>query len=163
MARVLQRLAEHGLANVQEAGAGVALLYTLNREHLAAEPLINLLNLRRCLVTRLEAEFERWTVLPAHASLFGSFARRDGDTSSDIDLLLVRPLEAGEENENWRSQLDEIAGHIFDWTGNRAGIAEVGAEELERLRRERPPIVEEFERDSITLYGPHVRELLGRA
>ena len=37
-----------------------------------------------------------------HASLFGSAARGDGNTNSDLDLLLVRPK--GEPEEDWEEQ-----------------------------------------------------------
>lgn len=74
-ARVLQRLAEHGLVRVQEAGAGAALLYTFNREHVAADAVLGLVGLRCRLVDRLRNEFEGWPTPPLHASLFGSAAR----------------------------------------------------------------------------------------
>jgi DNA-binding transcriptional ArsR family regulator len=53
VARALKRLVEHGLVDMQVAGAGAALLYTLNRDHLAAEPVLALLGMRRTLARRL--------------------------------------------------------------------------------------------------------------
>ena len=53
----------------------------------------------------------------------------------------------------------DLRGRVLRWTGDRAGIAEVSVEELERLRRERPPIVSELERDGIRLFGPEAHEL----
>lgn len=161
-ARVLKHLAEHGLVRVQEAGAGAALLYSLNREHLAAEPILALVGLRQLLVDRLRSEVECWTVAPLHASLFGSASRGDGSTSSDVDLFLVRPGTVGAEDERWRAQLDDLAALVLNWTGNHAGVAEVAEQELGRLREERPPIVEELEQDAVILAGPPVRELLER-
>lgn len=38
-----------------------------------------------------------------HASLFGPFARGDGDASSDIGLLLVRPDGIDEDEQPWAS------------------------------------------------------------
>ena len=159
-ARVLQDLVEHGLVRVQEAGAGVALLYTLNREHLAAESVIALLSMRRCLVERLKADLGAWSLPPVHASLFGSAARGDGDTASDIDLFIVRPADVSQEDQRWRDQVDHISVRILAWTGNHAGISEVGEHELGRLLRDRPPVVEEIERDAVTLLGPAARDLL---
>src|SRR5690625_183002 len=159
-ARVLRHLVEHGLVRVQEAGAGAALLYTFNREHLAAEAVLTLLGLRCCLVDRLKSEFEGWPVAPVHASLFGSAARGDGDTASDIDVFLVRPSRVPAGDERWQGQLDRLGGLVVSWTGNHAGIAEVADQELGRLRRDRPPVVEELEQDAVTLIGPSIRELL---
>ena len=46
------------------------------------------------------------------------------------------------ENEpDWRSQVDTLAGRIHRWTGNRCNIAEIGQRDLVRLRWEQPPIV----------------------
>lgn len=70
-ARALHHLVTHGLARVQEAGAGAALLYTFNREHVAAEPVLALLGLRRTLLDRLRSELAGWPLPPLHASLFG--------------------------------------------------------------------------------------------
>jgi predicted transcriptional regulator len=163
VARVLRRLAEHGLVMVQEAGAGVALLYTLNREHLASAPLVDLLSLRRRLFDRLAAELEGWPVPPLHASIFGSAARGDGGTSSDIDVFIVRPSSIDAEDARWRSRLDRLPNLIAIWTGNRAGIAEISTADVSRLERERAIIIEELRRDAITLVGHPIRELLERS
>lgn len=163
VARVLQRLAEQGLVNVQEAGAGAALLFTLNRRHLAAEPVLALLSLRQALIDRLRSELTTWATPPCHASLFGSVARGDGDASSDVDLFIVRPEATVEEDGGWRRQLDELAGLVLGWTGHHAGIAEIGVQELERLKQEHPPIVDELLSDAVTLTGPPAQVLLGEA
>lgn len=159
-ARTLHHLVEHGLVRVQEAGAGAALLYTLNREHLAAEPVLALMGLRRGLVDRLRNELTGWSLPPLHASLFGSAARGDGATASDIDVFLVRPGSVAAEDVRWRGQLDRLGDLILSWTGNHAGLAEAPEQELERLRRDRPRVVEDLERDAVTLVGPGLRELL---
>jgi predicted nucleotidyltransferase len=155
----LRRLAEEGLVHAEEAGN--AYLHTLNREHLGA-PVVELLrDIRRELERRLRVEIEEWTIAPAHASIFGSAARGDGDTSSDIDIFVVRPAGVDEDDAGWRQQLDQLADHVYDWTGNHAGISEVSAADVRRLRRERPPVVDELRRDAITLAGPPPIELLG--
>jgi predicted nucleotidyltransferase len=158
--RLLARLGEHGLVRVQEAGAGAALLYSLNRDHLAADAVTILVSLRRRLIDRLRIEFEAWQVSPLHASLFGSAARGNGGTDSDIDLLIVRPGAVDSEDESWRRQLDRLPELVGKWTGNRAGIAEVSESDVERLKHERPSIVDELQRDAIRLHGPHILEIL---
>lgn len=159
-ARTLQRLVEHGLVRVQEAGAGAALLYTFNREHLAAEPILALMDVRRCLIDRLRGELESWPLAPLHASLFGSAARGDGTIASDIDVFLVRPGMVAAEDARWRGQVDHLGDLVVSWSGNHAGISEVAEHELGRLRRDRPTVVEELEQDAVTLVGPAVRDLL---
>jgi predicted nucleotidyltransferase len=154
----LRRLTEHGVVDATEAGR--ANLYVLNRDHIAADPLLQLINLRGALLERLRNDVTHWPVQPRHMSLFGSSARAEGDTNSDLDILIVRPRDVDEEDPAWRRQLAEFVDRIHSWTGNRASISELSEPELRKLRRERPPIVQELERDSVTLAGDETGVLL---
>ena len=155
---VLRRLTDEGLVRAEPAGS--AFLYTLNRAHLAAPPLEQLAGIRAELERRLRDEIAAWHIAPAHASLFGSAARGDGDTRSDIDVFVVRPARVAEDDPEWRAQLEHLADHVYAWTGNHAGLSEVAATDVRRLRREQPPIIEDLRRDAITLSGPAPGELL---
>jgi predicted nucleotidyltransferase len=154
-------LTEEGILRAQEAGN--AYLYTFNREHLAAPALELLTDIRSEFEHRLRAEIADWEVAPAHASIFGSAARGDGDTRSDIDIFVVRPVRVSEGEPRWRAQLDRLSDQVHAWTGNHAALSEVSAADVRRLRRERPPVVEELRRDAITLAGPTASDLLGAA
>jgi hypothetical protein len=157
----LNRLAEQGLVDTQDAPPAV--LYTLNRDHIAAPVALALVSLRSALFDRIREAIAEWKIPPVHASLFGSAARGDGDTTSDIDLFLVRPQAVTVEDQTWRVQLDSLARDIARWTGNHAGISEVGEDELEALVGDRPAVMEELERDAVTLAGPAARRLLNAA
>lgn len=150
--RALRRLVDQGVV-IEQAAGGRSLLYTLNRDHIAADPIITLTRLRSILIERLKEHLGGWEVQPTHASIFGSAARGDGDTDSDVDILVIRPRDVEEEDERWRSQIDSLAGAIHSWTGNHAGIAEISERDLARLRRERPPVIEDVDADGITLVG----------
>lgn len=154
----LNRLAEQGLVDTVEAPPAV--LYSLNRDHIAAPIAIQLADLRSELFRRLRTAIGEWQVPPVHASIFGSTARGDGDASSDIDLLVVRPDSVDSEDPAWRDQLHELAVAIERWTGNQASISEVGDKELLGLASERRPIVDELEQAAITVAGPDARRLL---
>lgn len=155
---VLERLVEQGLVDRQEAGR--ALLYTLNRGHLAAPAVDILSGLRSELLRRLRASLGAWNIRPLHASLFGSAARGEGDARSDIDLFIVRPDDVDPGDARWRGQLDDLSDQVYRWTGNRAGIAEVSAAEIERLRAWQPRVVGELRSDAVGLFGPDVATLL---
>lgn len=157
---VLDRLVEHGLVNREEVGR--TFLYELNRDHLLAPTVEQMAGARAELVRRLRDVIDGWEVPPVHASLFGSAARGDGDASSDIDLLVVRPADVDPDDSDWRGQLDGLADLVRRWTGNNAGIAEVSEGELPRLRKDRPPVVEEVSEDAVDLAGEATRKLLGR-
>jgi predicted nucleotidyltransferase len=157
----LNRLAEHGLVDTLEARPAV--LHTLNREHIAAPVALALIDLRSALFDRLRAAIGSWAVPAAHASLFGSAARGDGDTRSDIDVFIVRPATVSVEDAQWRSQLDALSHEVTRSTGNHAGISELGEDELPQLLAERPPVVAELEREAVTLAGPDARRLFTAA
>lgn len=155
----LRRLTEEGVVHAEEAGK--AYLYTLNREHLAAPAVEHLAGIRLELERRLRTEIGDWEIAPAHASIFGSAARGDGDTRSDIDVFVVRPPRVSEDDVRWRAQLERLSDLVHAWTGNHAALSEVSAADVRRLRRERPPVVEELRRDAITLAGPEPSKVLG--
>jgi predicted nucleotidyltransferase len=157
---VLDRLVGHGLVNRDEVGR--TFLYELNRDHLLAPAVEQMTGARTELIRRLREAIGTWEVPPVHASLFGSAARGDGDTGSDIDLLVVRPGDVDPEGSAWRNQLDSLADLVRRWTGNNAGIAEVSESELPRLRKDRPPVVEEVTEDAVDLAGEKTRKLLRR-
>jgi len=156
---VLRRLVGEGVVCSEEAGN--AYLYTLNREHLGAPAIELLAGIWTEFERRLRAEIAEWQVAPAHVSLFGSAARGDGDARSDIDIFVVRSARVVEEDPRWRAQLERLSDHVYAWTGNHAGLSEVSAADVRRLRRELPPVIEELRRDGITLAGPEPTELLG--
>lgn len=156
--RVLDRLVEHGLVDRQPAGE--AFLYTLNREHLLSPAVEVMAAARNELVDRLRGEIARWELQPVHSSVFGSAARGEGDQASDVDLFIIRPTEIEAEDLVWRRQLDGLASSVRRWTGNHAGISEMSAAELPRLRRERPPVLRELAADAIDLAGRSARWIL---
>lgn len=87
--------------------------------------------------------------------LFGSAARRDGDASSDIDVLVVS------DDPNLDDRVDELAEQIRRWTGNRAQVIRRTPTEVARLRRAEEPILAEWTRDLVVIVGK--RTALGKS
>jgi predicted transcriptional regulator len=155
---VLDRLVEHGLVDRQEAGE--AFLYTLNREHLLSPVVEQMAAARSELFQRLRETVGSWEKPPVHASLFGSAARGDGDVSSDIDLFVVRPADLDPEDAIWRRQIDDLAETVQGWTGNHPGISEVSVDEIPRLVRDQPPVINDLQEDVVELAGKELQKLL---
>jgi predicted nucleotidyltransferase len=155
----LNRLTEHGLVRRTELNR--AYLFSLNREHLAAPAVSTLVGIRETMTAELRREIGLWPLAPVHASLFGSAARGDGDTQSDIDLFLVRPSATDSEDPAWRAQIDALTTKLEGWTGNRASVHELSEVEITRLRRELPPIAQALRSDAVTLAGCDISDLLG--
>ena len=160
VAEVLSRLVEHGLVKRQEAGR--ALLFTLNREHLAAPAVEILAGMRAELLRRIRKLVGAWEMAADHISIFGSTARGDGDTQSDIDVFVVRPDAVSEDDPPWRQQLDDLAESIERWTGNKASIAEAATGEIGSIVAEGRPIVAELRSDAINVNGTDISSLLDR-
>jgi hypothetical protein len=160
--QVLSELADHGLVLVEEHGAGR--LCRLNRDHLAAEPLLALVGLRGRLLELLRSEVGDWRLRPLHVSLFGSAARGDGTTASDLDLLVVRPDGPGDaDDERWEQQLFETGERIFAATGNRAAWFVTSPADLGRAVQAGEPIVGDWRRDAVHLAGRRLEALLRAA
>lgn len=158
---VLERLVVQGL--VEQQAAGRALLYRLNREHVAAGAVEALADLRGELIRRVADEIDSWATAPLHVSIFGSFARGEGDADSDVDLFVVRPAEIDEDDGPWRDQLDLLAERLHRWTGNHGGLAETSADDVARLRREQPAVLAALRDDAIVVHGLSVETLFGAA
>ncbi len=154
---VLHRLVEHGLVSAQEAGA--ATLFALNREHVAASVVERLVRLRMELIERIRDEVQDWSRQPVHVSIFGSAARGDGGTASDIDLLIVRSEQVADDDAQWREQLHRLAEHIQSWSGNHASLHELTRRDLRAALRRREPIIASLREHSIALAGPDFADL----
>lgn len=156
--QVIDRLAEHGVVSIEQQGP--SLLCRLNWEHLATRPLVELVRLRSRMLGVLKEELESWADRPEHGSLFGSAARGDGDTSSDLDVLVVRPDTALDDDAAWRDRLAATGERLHAATGNEVAWFDVSRDDLRRALREGEPVVDEWRRDAVHLVGTDLRQLL---
>jgi predicted nucleotidyltransferase len=156
--RVLHRLVGQGLVRAQEATP--SMLYSLNRDHVAAPAVITLAGLRREFFHRIRDQIKRWSIEPASAAIFGSAARGDGSTESDVDVFLVRPDAVDEENAEWRWQVAELSAAISRWSGNPASVIEVSSPEASDLSERQATIAEELLRDAVHIAGRPVADVL---
>ena len=139
--RVLLRLVATGLVNEVPGG------YTLNRQHLAAPAVEILAAMHGELIRRIRSFVNNWNVDISLVGLFGSAARRDGNSASDIDVLIV---SESEELTNFR---DQLANQIRSWTGNRAQVIAIPNLEFQRLRKVEESIVTNWEKELVVISG----------
>ena len=156
-ATILPDLVRAGIVTAVERPPAV--LYSLNREHVAADAISVMCDLRGALIDRIRAELSRWTTPPVTAWLFGSAARGDGDLDSDIDVLLVRPEMVDEDDPVWESQRTRLAEAIGRWSGNGTALIEFTDGELWEWRDSDERLLAEIESDGLHLAGR--RRLLG--
>ena len=155
---ILDRLVDHGVVHAQPAGPST--LFTLNREHLLAEPVILAVTARDRLLSRLREHIEGWRVPAAHTSLFGSTARGEAGPQSDIDVVVVRPAGVDPDEPAWVDQLATLEGLVEAWTGNSLAWFETTEEGLARADSEREPLLESLRRDAIHLTGRRLGDLV---
>ena len=164
--KVLARLVEHGLVSATRAGA--SWMYEANRAHLAWPAVEQLIGIPAEFVRRLRAQVATWKVAPVCVGLFGSAARGDGATGSDIDLLVVRPdtvsdtvsdadprgLRAAERRAaTWEQQVQELRQAVLAMTGNHAQVLELSTTALRNTVVHGEPIVAEWKRDLVLISG----------
>jgi len=141
--KALARLVESGLVLVQPGG------YGLNREHVAAAAVEALAAMRSELIERIRSQVAAWRPAPLFVGIFGSFARRDGDAKSDIDLLVLWRAPG----EHPAHQAGELAGAIRRWSGNEAHVVEVTPDDLTRMAVDSEPILDSWRADLIPVFG----------
>lgn len=161
--RVLAAFADQGIVRSRRVGRTV--VYTLNRDHVLCEPLLALAGARTALLDRLRGEIEGWTAgVPAcHASVFGSFARGNAGTGSDLDLLVVLDpsTDADLTDPVWVSQLAGLERHVTGWTGNPAQIVDMDVAGVRGLREAGDPLLRSWLEDGLHLVGVPLRQVLG--
>jgi len=146
---ILNRMADHGLVEVTEAGP--ARLYTLNRDHVAAEVATALSELRGRLFERIRQRLAQWRLPPVAAAVFGSASRGDGGPDSDIDLLIVRPPDIDESDADWAAAVDDLSRSILQWSGNHASIIQATPAQIADMVQRAEPIVAELRADAVPL------------
>jgi predicted nucleotidyltransferase len=124
--RVLERLTTQGIVTRRRAGS--AYLYQLNRDHLAAEAVIALADLRVQLLHKLSSTVKKWAEEPVFGAVFGSAAQGTQRPDSDLDLFLVRQF--GSDDDRWDTQVADLAQDATRWTGNDARVMSFGAQEI---------------------------------
>ena len=140
-----------------------AALFQLNRDHLASPAIIALASLPSRLVEAARNWLASVKVRPAAAALFGSAARRDGDSGSDIDVLLVRPRRIGSPENDWKEQSYAFAQSVERWTGNAVQVLDLSLEQLDQAVREQAPLITELRHDAIDLMAGELAKLIGTA
>lgn len=146
--KVVRRLTQQGVLLSERVGNAYA--YRFNRDHLAAEHIIGLAQLRKTFVDRIEERLSSWEIAPVYAAVFGSAARGSMTVQSDVDLLLVRP--DGIDSDRWETQVHELAADVTRWTGNDTRPLEFTAAEVESRGRDEP-VLADVQREGLTVAG----------
>ncbi len=140
-----------GVGVVSRRSAGNANLYALNRDHVAASWIEGLAHLPAQVLGRLRSEINGWEHPPTLVALFGSVARGDAQSESDMDLLVIRPADREPDEPVWQEQVSKLQEHAGAWTGNDARVLEFDEQELKDGGPQK--LLTDAARDGIALYG----------
>lgn len=158
--RVMPALVELGLVERREAPPSA--LFKFVPEHVAARAVTALVDARRTVLEELKASASRLAVQPVSVIAFGSFARGEGDRSSDIDVLLIRPSEVGEDDAQWRASIGGWTEWVRRLSGNPVELLEVGLDEASVKLRSKKQLWSDIQRDGIVVHGQSIEDLRGR-
>ncbi|WP_084104846.1 nucleotidyltransferase domain-containing protein [Demequina sp. NBRC 110056] len=153
----LGRLVAQGLVTESPGGRGP--MYRFSREHVLAPVVVEALSATREVRTRLRDALAGLAPAPLHASIFGSFARGDGDADSDIDVLLIVDDGVEPTGDDWLLRIDAVSDDVERWTGNRLQVVTVQSGRFRELAAAHEPIVDSWRRDSELLLGSELESL----
>ncbi|EPR75695.1 hypothetical protein ADILRU_1865 [Leifsonia rubra CMS 76R] len=108
------RLVEQGILVQRITGRGYA--FAFNREHLLAGAIAQIADAKRELIARMAHTISGWQFQPLAVTLFGSAARNEMRTDSDIDVLIVVP--DAEAEDAVEESVRQFAAQVTVWTGN---------------------------------------------
>ena len=134
-------------------------LFRLVPEHVASQALLALARSTDAVLDEMRRLADALPHPPVSVIVFGSFARREADTDSDIDVVVVRPSDVGEDNELWSASLEAWRTDVRRLAGNPVEILEVSEDEASAKLAGRGQVWADIRRDGRVVYGRTIDEL----
>ena len=155
--RVLPGLVELGLVERREVPPSS--LFRLNRDNVAGRLVIELARSRDTALERMGAVTRELPLPPASVIVFGSFARREADRLSDIDVVIVRPDDIDEDDDTWINGLEHWRGSVRALTGNQVEVIEISQTEAGERLTGGGPLWGDVARDGVVVHGATLDQL----
>lgn len=133
--------------------------FRLVRDHVAAQPLLELLASRERFLERVTKAAARIRPAPVSIVVFGSLARGDASIDSDIDVLVVRRSEVAVDDTGWRDAIASWAAGAERASGSPLNLLEVDAAEVRRLLRSGRGVWSSIRREGHGVFGRTIDEL----
>ena len=157
--RVIPGLVELGMVERREVPPSS--LLRLNRENAASRIVVELAQLRETVLKRIGAAAGELPLPPASVIVFGSFARREADRGSDIDVVIVRPDDVDDDDGTWTAGVDKWLRSARAITGNDVEVVEAGLSRAIEKLSNGGHLWEEVARDGVAIFGANLNELRG--
>ena len=148
---VVTHLVDLGVVSRREAGSSS--LVRLERENEAARVVLALARLQESTMDRLTDVARHVVPVPVSLIVFGSFARGEADTESDLDILAVRSSEVAADDNEWIDSLGRWEVDARKIVGNPVNMMVVAFDEVPALLRRRSGPWQTIAREGIPLLG----------
>lgn len=149
--RLLPDLVALGVVERQEVPP--ASLFRLVPEHIASRALLALARSTDTALDEMSRLAKALPQPPVSVIVFGSFARREAEAGSDIDVVVVRPGEVGEDDDAWSASLEAWRRDVRRLTGNPVEILEVSEREAATKLTGRAQVWADIRRDGHVVHG----------
>ena len=155
--RVLPALVSLGLVERREVPPSA--LFRAVPDHVAMRAVQVLSRAREVILEEIGRQAGKVPGPPVSVIVFGSLARGDGGPESDIDVVIVRPIDVGEDSDDWRRGVEAWRADVRRMAGSAVDLIEVGEADIARLLRSRRPMWRDVLRDGVVVYGAPLAEL----
>ena len=158
--RLLPELVALGIVERREAPPSA--LFVLVEDNVASRAVRALSRSRDTVLEELGNLAHQMEPMPVSVIVFGSFARGAAHAASDIDVVLVRPGNVGEDDARWVSSADRWRTAVRRLTGNPVQVLEVDETEVVGRLRRPTTLWADVVRDGVAVFGSPLDELRGR-
>jgi predicted nucleotidyltransferase len=155
--RVMPGLVELGLVERREVPPSSQ--FRLNREHVAAEAILDLSRSRERALRQIGDVAASLPVPPVAVIVFGSIARAEAGPESDLDVVVVRPDHVADDDEGWGTSIEQWRERARAITGNPVEVIEVDLAEARRRLASTSTLWRDISRDGIAVHGLSVTDL----
>lgn len=143
VATALGDLANSGL--VRQVEAGNAILNTLNRDHVLTPLVVAAAGGYGTTLGRIAESVAELEPMPLRAILFGSVARRDAGSDSDIDIAFI--FQDDTDLDTAESAVSSLAQRVESLTGNAVDAILYTAAEFSSLPQSSPDLAAAIDAD----------------
>jgi predicted nucleotidyltransferase len=157
--RLLPALVQLGVVERREVPPSA--LFRLVPEHIAARAILGLARSTDLVLDELGAMARSLPVRPASVIVFGSFARREARSDSDVDVVFVRPADVDEDDERWADAVERWRTGVQRLTGNPVEVLELSGDEAAARMGDGDPLWVEILRVGRVVYGLGFDDLRG--
>jgi predicted nucleotidyltransferase len=155
--RVLPDLVDLGLVERREVPPSSQ--FRLVRSNVAAQALIALSRSRESVLDQIGAAAAAVATPPLSVIVFGSFARDEATSESDLDIIVVRPDAIDEGKKEWTDSIDAWRDQVRAIAGNPVEVLEVSRADVGTKLSGRSTLWRDVSREGVVVHGLSLDEL----